>query len=118
LGPGDDHCIQQHVTFGQRRLQWRTRIASEREKRKPIRSCHLYIRCDELGRAEESAHVAVEMRGTNAERHGSLDLGADLTLHLGRLRSSGDDLNLAGERAGGIQQARYPVARLDTAPAI
>src|SRR5512141_3149796 len=54
----------------------------------------------------------------NSQCKGAIDLGANLTLNLGRLRCPGDDGILARKSTGGVEQTRHLVLRFHAAPAI
>ena len=80
--------------------------------------CNLHVGRQELGRREERAHVAVDMRGMNPEAQCALDLSAKLTLDLRLLCVLRDRGIFVRERSGGVEQARNLVLRLNAAPAI
>src|ERR1700686_2565479 len=83
---GNHHRIEQDVVLRKRRLRLYAWIAPRSEKWQVIFARNLDIRSHQLGRGEQRAHVAVEMRRTNSERQRADDLGANLTLDLERLR--------------------------------
>src|ERR1700674_1937654 len=94
---GDNHSIQHDVPGGEPRLGRSERAALDGKKWEMIVVGHLDVRSNELGRGEKRAHVAVEMRGANSERQGAVDLRADLTVDLRRLRPSRDHSRIVWE---------------------
>ncbi len=115
---GNHDRVEQDIVLRERWLRLGARLASHSEKGEMILVRNLDIGCHQLGRREERAHMAIEMRRMNSERQRANDLSADLTLDISGLCLCRNYRLVIRKGAGRIEQARNLVRRLDATPAI
>src|SRR5258706_3428750 len=75
---GNHDRVEQDIVLRERWLRLGARLASHSEKGEMILVRNLDIGCHQLGRREERAHMAIEMRRMNSERQRANDFSTDL----------------------------------------